>query len=155
MLDSRAVQNLNCELAIKINREALANPQSPYANTFVGLANGQVVVVADDEATVSRRLEEIEPDRSRCFLIEASYDYRPAPALLAIHRELARKINEEALSNPQSPYAGKFVGFANGKVAAVADDVDTLCRRLRELEPDNRRCFIVEASRDHRIVHHV
>src|SRR5437879_396581 len=100
MSDSPSVQNLNRDLAIQINQEALKNPQSPYANKFVGIANGQVVVVADDVDTACRRLEEIEPDQSRCFVIEASRDYRPDPAILALNREVARKINEEALGNP-------------------------------------------------------
>ena len=33
------------------------------------------------------------------------------------NRELARQINDEARTNLQSPYAGKFVGLANGQVA--------------------------------------
>ncbi len=34
--------------------------------------------------------------------------------IVEINRELARKINEEARANPQSPYANKWVGIANG-----------------------------------------
>ncbi len=66
-----------------------------------------------------------------------------------LNQELARKINEEARANPQSPYANKFVGIANGQVVVVADDLDEMDRRLREIEPDPTRCFGVEASRDH------
>ena len=33
-----------------------------------------------------------------------------------LNRELARKINEEACKDPQSPYANKFVGPAEGIV---------------------------------------
>jgi hypothetical protein len=149
------VHQLNLRLAAKINEEALANPQSPYANKCVGIANGQVVVVADDMDTAWRQLEEIEPDPYRRFIIEASHDYRPDPTLLAIHTELARRINEEALRDPQSPSAGKFVGFANGQVLVVADDLQTASRRLEELEPDNRRCCIIEASRDYTIPQYV
>jgi hypothetical protein len=32
-----------------------------------------------------------------------------------VNRDLANQINAEARSNPQSPYANKFVGIANGK----------------------------------------
>jgi hypothetical protein len=71
------------------------------------------------------------------------------------NRELARKINEEALRNPQSPYANKFVGIANGQVVAVADNDDELSRLLRQIEPDPSKCFIVEASRDHSIVEEI
>jgi hypothetical protein len=71
------------------------------------------------------------------------------------NRELARKINEEALRDPQSPYAGKFVGIANGQVVVVAEDQTTVSQRLREIEPDPRKCFIVEASRDHSIIEYI
>lgn len=30
------------------------------------------------------------------------------------NRELAQKLADEGRDNPQSPYAGKFVGIANG-----------------------------------------
>ncbi len=66
-----------------------------------------------------------------------------------LNRELARRINAEARSNPQSPYAGKFVGIANGQVVVVTDDLDELARRLREVEPDPTKTFGVEASRDY------
>ncbi len=48
MSDTNTVQERNRELADQINAEARSNPQSPYANKFVGIANGKVVVVADD-----------------------------------------------------------------------------------------------------------
>lgn len=69
--------------------------------------------------------------------------------VLEINEELARKINEEARSNPQSPYAHQFVGIANGQVVVVADDLDEMSRRLRQIEPDPQKCFWVEASRDY------
>jgi hypothetical protein len=65
------------------------------------------------------------------------------------NRELARQINEEALKNPNSPYANKFVGIANGQVVVVADDLEEMSRRLRQIEPDPSKCFGVEASRDY------
>lgn len=69
--------------------------------------------------------------------------------VLEVNEELARKINEEARRNPNSPYANKFVGIVNGQVAVVTDDPDEVSRRLRQLEPDPSRCFIIEASRDY------
>jgi hypothetical protein len=71
----KTVQELNRELADKINEEALRNPQSPYANKFVSIANGQVVVVADDLGELFRRLRQIEPNPSKCFGVEASRNY--------------------------------------------------------------------------------
>src|SRR5205807_158416 len=70
-----SIQERNRELADRINAEARSDPQSPYANKFVGIANGQVVVVADDPDEMSRRLRQIEPDPSKCFGVEASRDY--------------------------------------------------------------------------------
>jgi hypothetical protein len=71
------------------------------------------------------------------------------------NRQLARRINEEARSNPQSPYANKFVGIANGQVVAVADDMDEMTRQLRQAETDPGKCFWVEASRDYDEVHEI
>ena len=78
MSDIHAVQQLNRELARKINDEALRNPQSPYAHKYVGLANGQVVVVADDLDELDRLLDQAEPDPTKSFCIEASRDYSQA-----------------------------------------------------------------------------
>jgi hypothetical protein len=69
--------------------------------------------------------------------------------ILELNRQLALKINEEARRDPQSPYANKVVGIINGQVVVIADDPDEVSRRLRQLEPDNLKCFIVEASRDY------
>src|SRR5438128_1799981 len=65
------------------------------------------------------------------------------------NRELARRINEEARSNPASPYAGKFVGIANGQVVAVSDDLDEVVRHLRAVEPDPQKAFCLEAGLDY------
>lgn len=65
----------NKRLARKINREARANLKSPYANKFVGIANGKVVVVADSWREVVYRLREVEPDPEKCYYVEASADY--------------------------------------------------------------------------------
>ena len=80
----------------------------------------------------------------------------PAVAtILDQNRELATKINEEARRDPFSPYAQKFVGIANGQVVVVSDDHDEMIRRLRQLEPDPRKCFAVEASRDYTQVEYI
>ena len=73
----------------------------------------------------------------------------------ALNRELARRINAEARSNPQSPYANKFVGIANGQVVVVADDLDDLARRIRQAEPDPSKTLCVEASCDYDQVHEI
>src|SRR4051812_45661818 len=74
-MDDQEALRLNKEVAERILREVLADPPSPYAGKVVGIANGQVVVVADDLGAMSRRLREIEPDHRRVGWIEASRDY--------------------------------------------------------------------------------
>ena len=69
------MQELNRNLARQINQDARTNAQSPYANKFVGIANGQVVVVADDFDSMVVRLRQVEPDPAKTFGIEASHDY--------------------------------------------------------------------------------
>jgi hypothetical protein len=75
MSSDPTVQEVNRELARKINEEARRDPSSPYAGKLVGIANGQVVVVADDLDALVRRLQQIEPDPQKTFWIEASRDY--------------------------------------------------------------------------------
>jgi hypothetical protein len=77
------------------------------------------------------------------------------PEIQKQNEELARRINEEARSNPQSPYVGKFVGIANGQVVAVTHDLDELGRLLVEAETDPRKTYWIEASRDYSEVHEI
>ena len=72
---STAVQAGNGDVARRINQEARTNPNSPYAGKFVGIANGQVIVVAESWREVSLRLRQVEPDPAKCLCIEASADY--------------------------------------------------------------------------------
>jgi hypothetical protein len=65
-----------------------------------------------------------------------------------LNRELGERINQEARSDPASPYAGKLIGIANGQVVVVTDDLEGLYYRLTEIEPDNRRVFWVDTNRD-------
>jgi hypothetical protein len=69
-----------------------------------------------------------------------------------INRELARQINEEALRDPQSPYANKFVGIANGQVVVVGNDCDDVLSQLRQIEPDAARTFFLQAGEDPNVV---
>ena len=64
------------------------------------------------------------------------------------NRELAERINDETRSDPTSPYAGKFVGIANGQIVIVTDDFDALDDALEAAEPDNRRVFWVDPEYD-------
>jgi hypothetical protein len=66
-----------------------------------------------------------------------------------LNRQLARRVNEEALRDPHAPYANKYVGIANGKVVVVTEDLDQLANALRQTEPDPAKTFWVEASRNY------
>ena len=70
-------------------------------------------------------------------------------AVSELNRELARKLNEEARGNPQSPLAGKFVGIINGRVVAVASDLDELVQILRQVEADPRQTLCLEVGLDY------
>jgi hypothetical protein len=69
------IEDLNRDLARRINAEARANPHSPFANKYVGIINGQVAIVGDDLDEVVRRLRQMEPDPRNCIFLEASRDY--------------------------------------------------------------------------------
>ncbi|HKA06567.1 MAG TPA: hypothetical protein VKD71_04870 [Gemmataceae bacterium] len=69
--------------------------------------------------------------------------------IVAINERLARQINREARENPNSPYAHKYVGIANGKVVVVADSLHEVAQRLRQIEPDPTKCYAADASADY------
>lgn len=68
------------------------------------------------------------------------------------NREMAERVNDEARTNPQSAYAGKFVGLANGQVIVVADSLDDVVQRLEQVETDPQRTFCMEAGLDYEAV---
>ena len=76
-------------------------------------------------------------------------------AVSDLNRELARKINEEARNDPQSPFAGKFVGIVNGQVMAVAGDLDELVQRLHQVETDPRAALCLEVGLDYNEVQEI
>jgi len=75
MATSKSVQELNRELARKLAEEGRNNSQAAYAGKFVGIANGQVVAVADNWDELARRLRQVEPDPSKTFALEVGRDY--------------------------------------------------------------------------------
>jgi len=75
MAEDTSIVSINERLAQQINREARQNPNSPYAHKFVGIANGQVVVVADTWREVAERLKQVEPDPAKRYAVDASADY--------------------------------------------------------------------------------
>ena len=71
------------------------------------------------------------------------------------NQELAKRINHEARSDPHSPYVGKIVGMADGKVVIVGDDLTEVTEYLLQLGVDRERLCIVEASVDYDTPQHV
>ncbi len=70
-------------------------------------------------------------------------------AIAELNRKLADHINEQAREDPASPYAGRFVGICKGEVVAVADDLDSLVERLRQVEADPCQTLCLEAGLDY------
>jgi hypothetical protein len=57
-------------------------------------------------------------------------------------------VRQQSFSPLPRKAAGKWVGLANGKVVIVSEDIDEVDQILDEIEPDKRRVFIVDTSRD-------
>lgn len=66
----------------------------------------------------------------------------------AANEQLVREIKKQARLDPQSPYAGKLVGIANGQVVVVADTWREAIERLRQVEPDPTRCRCIDVNAD-------
>jgi hypothetical protein len=71
------------------------------------------------------------------------------------NRDLAEKMNDEALRHPQSPDAGKFVGIANGNVVVIADTWRAVASALRLAEPDASKTYCIQLGRDYSEVHEI
>lgn len=67
--------DLNRELAEKIDNEVRDNPAHPYKGKIVGIANGKVVVVADNLDEVCNSLRQIEPNNLNTYVLETGLDY--------------------------------------------------------------------------------
>jgi hypothetical protein len=72
----------------------------------------------------------------------------PLSAIQERNRELALWTNEAARANPESPYAGKFIGIVRGAVV-VADDLDELGRALDDMAAPPGETFCIEAGLDY------
>jgi hypothetical protein len=77
------------------------------------------------------------------------------PTIQQLNRDLAADLVEHAKKNPQSSFAGKKVGIANGKVVVVSDDWDEIGCRLRQAEPDGAKRYCIDIGADYHGVHEI
>ena len=63
--------------------------------------------------------------------------------------EVARRINREALADPNSVYAGKYIGVWHGEVVAVADSLDEVDALLNQAGAPIDEAAVLEASVDY------
>lgn len=69
------MEEQNRELALQLAREGRNNPDAPYAGKYVGIAHGQVVVVADSWNELAQRLRQVEPVPEKTFALQVGCDY--------------------------------------------------------------------------------
>jgi hypothetical protein len=65
----------NRQLAQALMDEARRNPASHYAGKFVGIANGQIVAVADDWDELAQRRRQTVTDPTKTLSLEVGRDY--------------------------------------------------------------------------------
>jgi hypothetical protein len=63
-----------------------------------------------------------------------------------INQELAAQICSDGRWNGREFRQGEYVALLDGKVIAVAKDLDTALRALRALDPNPRRGMVVEVA---------
>jgi hypothetical protein len=69
------VRTANQQTADRLIAEARRDPRSPYLGKFGGIANGQIVVVADDWDELVDRLTRAVPDLCTTLSLEVGVDY--------------------------------------------------------------------------------
>ena len=77
------------------------------------------------------------------------------PTIREINEELANRLYDEAQADPRSPYAGKKVGFANGKVVVVAEEWEEIARALECAEPDAAKTYCIDMAQDYKTVQEI
>lgn len=74
---------------------------------------------------------------------------------IAQNESLFHKINHEARSIPQSPYAGKWIALLHGRVIAITDTMEEAVKELRKIEPNRFKGLVFEASGDYETVDYI
>lgn len=68
-------QEKNWEVALRINREARANPDSPYANQCIAVSQEQVVAQGKDFEELISKTRAMGLDPKKFIFIETNIDY--------------------------------------------------------------------------------
>lgn len=68
-------QAKNPEVALRINREARANLDSPYANLCITVLNGEVIAQGKDLDEMTANLKALGIDTSGSIFMETNIDY--------------------------------------------------------------------------------
>ena len=68
-------QEKNWQIALQINREARANPDSPYANQCITVLNGEVVAQGKDLDEMTANLHALGVDTAQSVYIYTALDY--------------------------------------------------------------------------------
>lgn len=63
--------------------------------------------------------------------------------------EVANRINHETRANPDSLYAGKYIGVWHEEVVAVGETLDDVCQQLDELGDKDFQAVCLGASIDY------
>jgi hypothetical protein len=84
MATTDSIQQLNRDAADRVLDEAQRNPQA-YAGKFVGIANGQIVVVTDDLKELGLQLQRAEPDASKTCVVEPGLDVNQVDEIWEVH----------------------------------------------------------------------
>ncbi len=92
------MQQQNWEVAREASRQTRADPDSPYAGKYLGIAERQIVVVADSWDELHDRLDELGYNRNQSVGIEASADYE-RPVMLWSPQLLTAKIGEASVNS--------------------------------------------------------
>ena len=107
MVQSNTMASANDRVARQINQEARHDPNSPYAGKLVGIANGQVVVVADSWREVVESLRQVEPDPAKCYCLDASADYERVEEIWLNDSEAERTVDQEPVARAGHVWSGK------------------------------------------------
>jgi len=76
-------------------------------------------------------------------------------SMFEVNDRLAQQIQGDVRKNPNSPYAHKYVGIANGKVVVIAETLREVDLALDAAEPNPENCRIVDTIGDYETIQEI